>query len=92
MNLRAHSPDGPQEGAPARFAWLAGDLSPPFTLALLDAGYRELISIEGIDGTSWVCDARVAGCLATGNTFHWFVSGMRDGVACRSPLASFAIR
>ena len=77
---------------PARFHWLASDLSPPFTLALLDADYRPLVSIEGIAGTTWACDARVAGHLGRGATFHWFVSGMRDGVACRSALASFEIR
>jgi hypothetical protein len=86
------SPDGPQEVVPARFHWRASDLAPPFTLALLDAGYRKLVSIDGIAGSSWACDARVAGCLARGGAFHWFVSGMRDGVVCRSPLASFEIR
>ena len=91
VNLRAETPDGPQEGVPERFHW-RGDLLPPFTLALLDAGYRELVSIEGIAGTSWACDARAASCLARGGTFHWCVSGVRDGVACRSPLASFEIR
>ncbi|HEU4419391.1 MAG TPA: hypothetical protein VFT55_10660 [Planctomycetota bacterium] len=77
---------------PARFDWLAGDLSPPFTLAVLDASYRQLCSIDGIAGHSWSCDARVAGCLARGGTFHWFVSGMRDGAPRRSTLASFQIR
>jgi hypothetical protein len=77
---------------PARFDWPADDLSPPFTLVLLDADCRKLLSIEGISGTCWACDASVAGRLARGGTFHWFVSGTRHGVACRSSLASFEIR
>jgi hypothetical protein len=92
VNLRAQTPEGPQEGVPVRFHWLASDLAPPFTLALLGAGYQKLVSIDGIAGTSWACDARVADCLARGGTFHWFVSAVRDGVACRSALASFEIR
>ena len=91
-NLRAQTPEGPQEGVPGRFHWLASDLAPPFTLALLGAGYQKLVSIDGIAGTSWACDARVADCLARGGTFHWFVSAVRDGAVCRSALASFEIR
>ena len=77
---------------PARFHWLANDVEPPFTLAVLDASYRRLVAIEGIAGTAWAADARVKGCLAGGGTFHWFVSATRQGVPCKSPLATFQIR
>lgn len=77
---------------PARFQWLAAGVEPPFTLAVLDASYRTLVAIEGLAGTSWAADARVTACLAGGGTFHWFVAAIRQGVPCRSPLASFEIR
>ena len=92
MNLLAQSPDGPREGVPVRFGWQAREVAPPFTLVLLDAGYRNLACVAGIAGTCWVPDARVASCLAVGGTFHWFVSCKQCGVPCRSPLVSFEIR
>ncbi|HEX6810331.1 MAG TPA: hypothetical protein VF384_01795 [Planctomycetota bacterium] len=92
MNLRALSPDGPQEGAPARFLWQAREVAPPFTVVLLDAGYRKLAAFGGITSACFVPDASLLGRLASGSTFHWHVSAQVDGVVCRSPLASFEIR
>ena len=86
------SPVGPHEGVPAAFVWRSTDVQPPYALVVLDDGYTELARIEDIGPSRLVPSTVLAGQLAVGGGFHWFVEGSLDGRPVRSPLTRLEIR
>lgn len=76
---------------PVQLVWTPGEVSPPFTLVLLDSACAELLRRDGIAANRWQLDAAARAVLGAGGTFHAYVVGDRCGRPCASPLARLEI-
>jgi hypothetical protein len=76
---------------PAQLVWSPGEVSPPFTLVLLDSACTELLRRDGIGTNSWEVDAAARAVLGAGGIFHAYVVGDRCGRPAASPLARLEI-
>ena len=92
QHLQAIAPRGDLAAAPPAFRFRRDRLAGPVAFVLQDAAYRELTRRDGMGGDELVADDELAGVLAAGGTFHWFVESRVAGALVRSRLETFAIR
>ena len=83
-------PGGPQDGVPVRFEWQT-DAPPPYSVVLLDAGYREIARVDGLPECSMRPDFELAQRLGDGGTFHWYVQAECPDGTFRSVIEAFEI-
>jgi hypothetical protein len=83
-------PGGDGAAAPS-LRWRSASAGAPFTVVLLDAGYREVVRHACGDASAWTLDPTAAELVAQGAAQHWYVLGDRFGRPAASPVQALAI-